>query len=66
MNLFAMVGAEAGAAMTAITTGISTVFQFVGTALEQITTNEVLCFILAASLVGVVLRVVSQIKNTAR
>ena len=66
MNLFAMVGAETGVAMTAITTGISTVFQFVGTAIEQITTNEVLCFILASSLVGIVLRTVSQIKNTAR
>ena len=66
MNFFAMVGAEAGAAMTGVTTGISTVFEFVGTALEQITSNAILCFILAASLVGVVLRVVSQIKKSAR
>ena len=61
-----IIGAEASATMTAITTGITQVFDFVGTALMAITSNEVLCFILAASLVGIILGVLSRVKNTAR
>lgn len=61
-----IIGAETSAAMTAITSGITQVFDFVGTALTEITSNEVLCFILAASLVGIILGVLSRVKNTAR
>lgn len=50
--------------MSAVTTAMTDVLNFVGSLLDTITANPVLCFILAASFVTVGIGVFSNLKNS--
>jgi len=57
-------GGSTPSGMSAVTNAMTDVLNFVGSLLDTITANPVLCFILAASFVTVGIGVFSNLKNS--
>lgn len=59
-------GSGASAGMTAVTSGVTDIMSIVSTMITTITSNEILCALLAAGFVGVALKIFKKIKKAAR
>ena len=57
---------KSASGLDSIMDGVSNVLDFVGTILEAIVQNEVLCFLLAAGFVSVGILVFSKLKRSAK
>lgn len=53
-------------AMTNVATGVTDIMSVVSTMITTITSNDILCALLAAGFVGVALKIFKKIKKTAR
>lgn len=53
-------------AMTNVATGVTDIMSVVSTMITTITTNDILCALLAAGFVGVALKIFKKIKKAAR
>lgn len=53
-------------AMTAVTSGVTDIMSIVSTMITTITSNEILCALLAAGFVTVALKIFKRVKKAAR
>lgn len=53
-------------AMTNVATGVTDIMSVVSTMITTITSNDILCALLAAGFVGVALKIFKKIKKAAR